>query len=67
MKWSAADVERFKMGTNFTVDSIEGNILIYSHTSKSGTKWQFKARLLRGGKAMSYTVHWIDGNEDLLE
>lgn len=63
MKWSSKDIERFKQNrtSDFSVDSVEGNILIYSHG-----KWKFKARLLRGGTLMSYTVHTLDDNSDLL-
>jgi hypothetical protein len=64
MKWSKQDVERFKRGRSpdFSIDSVEGNILVYSHG-----KWKFKARLLRGGPTMSYTVHTLDDNEYLFE
>lgn len=64
MKWSKNDLEQFKRNRtpDFKVESINGNIVVYSHG-----KWRFKARLLRGGKEMAYTVHTLDDNTDLLE
>lgn len=64
MKWSQKDLERFKRHRtpDFKVDSVDGNIVVYSYG-----KWKFKARLLKGGEAMSYTVHTLDDNTDLLE
>lgn len=67
MKWSEKDLERFKANrtSDFKVISVDGNIVIYSHGPEG--KWKFKARLLRGGKAMAYTVHTLDDNRDLFE
>lgn len=67
MKWSEKDLERFKSNRtpDFKVISVDGNTLVYSH-GKDG-KWKFKARLLKGGTLMTYTVHTLDDNTDLLE
>ena len=61
MKWSKNDIEKFKAcSPKVNVDSVEGNILLYSYG-----KWKFKARLLKGGTQLSWTVHFQDDNQDL--
>jgi hypothetical protein len=64
VKWSKNDVERFKRGypDGVKIDSVEGNILVYSQG-----KWTFRARLLRGGVGMIYTVHFLEDNSDLFD
>lgn len=64
MKWSKGDLERFQRsyGPELKIDSVEGNIVVYSVG-----KWKYKARLLKGGKAMTWTIHLLEDNGDLFE
>lgn len=66
MKWSQNDIKRFQRGHPFQVDSVDGNILIYSYTSK-GKKWTWQARLLKGGEGLTYTVHHLEDHSHILD
>jgi hypothetical protein len=69
MKWSKLDVERFKRGSpDSDVISVDGNILVYSVSSRPpGTLWKFRAKLVHGGESLSYTVHSLLDDHDLFE
>jgi hypothetical protein len=67
MKWSKNDIERFQRGHPFQVDSVDGNILVYSYIDKKGKEWKWKARLLKGGIGLTYTVHHLDDHSHILD
>jgi hypothetical protein len=67
MKWSKRDVERFERSCpSVHVDSIDGNILVYSYSTKE-KHWVFQARLLKGGEGMRYTVHFPEDHSHILD